>query len=111
MNSFGEAESGKAKPVELPRANRDTHLVWHIEADRCRLVNVGYAEAGPANGPAVFCCTLAYDITACRCRAIARIRSYRLSFPMSVAYGTTALSLWRNVSERQPSAVAVDPLP
>jgi hypothetical protein len=30
---------------------RDEHLVRFSEADRCRVPNVGYAEAGPADGP------------------------------------------------------------
>ena len=54
LSGSAEAQSGKAKPAELPKIKPGTNTSFatlkQIEAG---VLNVGYAEAGPAAGPPV----------------------------------------------------------
>jgi hypothetical protein len=48
------AEPGKAKPADLPRIKPGAHTSFaSLKQINAGLLNVGYAEAGPADGPAV----------------------------------------------------------
>jgi hypothetical protein len=54
LNGSVQAQSGKAKPPDLPKIKPGTHTSFaSLKQTDAGLLNVGYAEAGPANGPAV----------------------------------------------------------
>src|SRR6202051_2492739 len=54
LSGSADAQSGKAKPAELPRVKPGQHTSFGpLKQIDAGLLNVGYAEAGPANGPAV----------------------------------------------------------
>jgi nitrous oxide reductase len=49
-----EAQSGRAKSADLPRIKPGTHTSFaSLKQIDAGVLNVGYAEAGPADGPAV----------------------------------------------------------
>ncbi|MGA7994988.1 MAG: alpha/beta hydrolase, partial [Bradyrhizobium sp.] len=54
LSGSARAEAGKAKPAELPRIKPGTHTSFGtLKQVDAGVLNVGYAEAGPADGPAV----------------------------------------------------------
>ncbi len=54
LSGSARAESSKAKPAELPKVKPGTHTSFApLKQIDAGLLNVGYAEAGPADGPAV----------------------------------------------------------
>jgi len=111
LSGSADAQSGKAKPADLPRIKPGTHTSFaslrQIEAG---LLDVGYAEAGPAGGPPVillhgwpYDIHSFVDVTPMLARA-----GYRVIVPYLRGYGTTRFLAAETMRNGEPSAVAVD---
>ena len=54
VSGSADAQSSAAKPADLPRIKPGTHTSFGtLKQINAGVLNVGYAEAGPADGPAV----------------------------------------------------------
>ena len=111
LRGSASAQSGKAKPAELPKIKPGTNTSFatlkQIEAG---VLNVGYAEAGPADGPAVLLLHgWPYDIHAfVDVAPWLASAGYRVIVPYVRGYGTTRFLSSETVRNGQPSAIAVD---
>ena len=113
LNLIGSAEAlaGHTKPVgertiELS-ANASFASVKQIDAG---LLNIGYAEAGPANGPvAILLHGWPYDIHSfVDVAPLLTAQGYRVIVPYVRGYGTTHFLSTETFRNGQPSAVALD---
>jgi pimeloyl-ACP methyl ester carboxylesterase len=113
LGMFGSAsaQSGKTKPANLPAikpgTNKSFGALKQIDAG---VLNVGYAEAGPANGPAVILLHgWPYDIHSFVDVAPSLASAgYRVIVPYVRGYGTTRFLSSETFRNGQPSAVALD---
>ena len=113
LGMFGSAsaQSGKTKPANLPAikpgTNKSFGALKQIDAG---VLNVGYAEAGPANGPAVILLHgWPYDIHSFVDVAPSLASAgYRVIVPYLRGYGTTRFLSSETFRNGQPSAVALD---
>ena len=111
LRDSASAQSGKAKPAELPKIKPGTNTSFatlkQIEAG---VLNVGYAEAGPAAGPPVILLHgWPYDIHAfVDVAPLLASAGYRVIVPYVRGYGTTRFLSSETVRNGQPSAIAVD---
>ena len=115
LTGSAQAQSGKAKPAELPAIKPGTHTSFaprkQIDAG---LLNVGYAEAGPADGPAVILLHgWPYDIYSFVDVAPLLVSAlvsagHRVIVPYLRGYGTTRFLSSETVRNGQQSVVAVD---
>jgi pimeloyl-ACP methyl ester carboxylesterase len=105
------AQSGKAKPAELPtiRAGTNTSFAT-LKQIKAGVLNVGYAEAGPADGPAVILLHgWPYDIHSfVDVAPLLASAGYRVIVPYLRGYGTTHFLSDRTVRNGQQAVVAVD---
>jgi pimeloyl-ACP methyl ester carboxylesterase len=105
------AQPGKMKAPELPEIRPGTNTsfasVRQIEAG---VLNVGYAEAGPADGHAVMLLHgWPYDIHSyVDVAPLLASAGYRVIVPYLRGYGTTRFLASETIRNGQPSAVAVD---
>jgi pimeloyl-ACP methyl ester carboxylesterase len=105
------AQSGDVTPGKIatikPRSNTSFGSLKQIEAG---LLNVGYAEAGPTNGPPVILLHgWPYDIHSFADVApILAQAGYRVIIPYLRGYGTTRFLSDETMRNGQPTAVAVD---
>jgi pimeloyl-ACP methyl ester carboxylesterase len=105
------AEAGKAKSTGLRATKPGTHTSFgSLKQIDAGLLNVGYAEAGPAGGPPVillhgwpYDIHSFVDVTPMLAQA-----GYRVIVPYLRGYGTTRFLSAETVRNGQPSAVAVD---
>jgi pimeloyl-ACP methyl ester carboxylesterase len=111
MIGSADAQSSKAKPATVPAikpgTNRSFGPLKQIDAG---VLNVGYAEAGPANGPAVILLHgWPYDIHSFVDVAplLAKV-GYRVIVPYLRGYGTTRFLSSETLRNGQQSALAVD---
>ena len=103
MIGSARAESGKAKSAELPRIKPGTHTSFGpLKQIDAGVLNVGYAEAGPADGPAGHSAArLALRHSQlCRCRAAAGVGGLPGDRPVSARLWHDALSFRRDVPQR-----------
>jgi pimeloyl-ACP methyl ester carboxylesterase len=106
-----DAQPGKnqqpALPKIKPRANASFASLKQIEAG---VLNVGYAEAGPADGPAVLLLHgWPYDIhTYVDVAPLLASAGYHVIVPYLRGYGTTRFLSTDTVRNGQPSSIAVD---
>src|ERR1700681_4216252 len=106
-----QAESGNAKPADVsptkPGTNSSFGSLKQVDAG---VLNVGYAEAGPANGPAVILLHgWPYDIYSyVDVAPLLASAGYRVIVPYLRGYGTTRFLSGETIRSGQPSAVAVD---
>jgi pimeloyl-ACP methyl ester carboxylesterase len=106
-----EAQTGKTKLAELPKikpgANTKFTSLKQIDAG---VLNVGYAEAGPASGPAVILLHgWPYDIYSfVDVAPLLASAGYRVIIPYLRGYGTTRFLASDTIRSGQPSAVAAD---
>ena len=108
MIQSAEAQSGKAAAAaSKPRTNASFAPLKQIDAG---LLNVGYAEAGPANGPAVILLHgWPYDIHSfVDVAPLLAAKGYRGIVPHLRGYGTTHFLSSDTVRNGQQSAVALD---
>lgn len=108
---FADAKASKTKRVDLPKirpgANASFAALKQIETG---VLNVGYAEAGPASGPVVILLHgWPYDIHSyVDVAPLLASADYRVIVPYLRGYGTTRFLSIETVRNGQPSAVAVD---
>jgi pimeloyl-ACP methyl ester carboxylesterase len=111
MSGAADAQSSKAKSSELPKIKPGTHTSFgtlkQIEAG---VLNVGYAEAGPADGPPVILLHgWPYDIHSfVDVAPLLASAGYRVIVPYVRGYGTTRFLSGETFRNGQPSAVAAD---
>ena len=111
MIGSADAQSSKAKPATVPAikpgTNRSFGPLKQIDAG---VLNVGYAEAGPANGPAVILLHgWPYDIHSFADVAPLLAKAgYRVIVPYLRGYGTTSFLSNETLRNGQPAALAVD---
>src|SRR6266850_562790 len=100
------AQSSKIKPIK-PGTNTSFAPLKQIEAG---VLTVGYAEAGPANGPVVILLHgWPYDIYSfVDVAPLLASAGYRVIVPYVRGYGTTRFLSSETVRNGQPSAIAVD---
>jgi pimeloyl-ACP methyl ester carboxylesterase len=108
---FAHAQPGNARPAQVPaiKAGTNTSFVSmkQIEAG---VLNVGYAEAGPAGGPVVMLLHgWPYDIhTYVDVAPLLASAGYRVIVPHLRGYGATRFLSSETVRNGQQAAIAVD---
>jgi pimeloyl-ACP methyl ester carboxylesterase len=111
MIGFAAAQSGTAKPAGLsairPGTNTSFGALKQIDAG---VLNVGYAQAGPADGPAVVLLHgWPYDIHSyVDVAPVLASAGYRVIVPYLRGYGTTRFLSSETVRNGQQSVVALD---
>jgi len=106
-----KAQSGTTNPADAsgikPGTNTSFASLKRIDAG---LLNVGYAEAGPAGGPAVILLHgWPYDIYSfVDVAPLLAAAGYHVIVPYLRGYGTTSFLSSKTVRNGQPSVVAVD---
>lgn len=108
MIGSAAAQSGKPKlPVTKARTHTSLGSLKQIDAG---VLNVGYAEAGPADGPVVFLLHgWPYDIhTYVDVAPLLASAGYRVIVPHLRGYGTTRFLSSDTMRNGQQSAIAVD---
>jgi pimeloyl-ACP methyl ester carboxylesterase len=111
LSGSAVAQSGKAKSADLPKVKPGTHTSFGpLKQIDAGLLNVGYAETGPANGPAVILLHgWPYDIYSfVDVAPLLASAGYRVIVPYVRGYGTTRFLSDATFRNGQPSAVAVD---
>jgi pimeloyl-ACP methyl ester carboxylesterase len=106
-----DARTDKEKAADLPLAEPGTNTSFGpLKQIDAGLLNVGYAEAGPAAGPAVILLHgWPYDIYSfVDVAPILAVAGYRVIVPYLRGYGTTRFLSSDTVRNGQPSVVAVD---
>jgi pimeloyl-ACP methyl ester carboxylesterase len=105
------AQPGNAKPADLPAIKAGTNTSFAtIKQIKAGVLNVGYAEAGPENGPVVFLLHgWPYDIYSfADVTPLLASAGYRVIVPWVRGYGTTRFLSGATVRSGQPAAVAAD---
>ncbi|MBW4455325.1 MAG: alpha/beta hydrolase [Nostoc indistinguendum CM1-VF10] len=111
LGRFGLAQSSKTKPAVLfttkPGTNTSFGSLKQIDAG---VLNVGYAEAGPANGhPVILLHGWPYDIHSyVNVAPLLASAGYRVIIPYLRGYGTTRFLSSETFRNGQQSAIAVD---
>jgi pimeloyl-ACP methyl ester carboxylesterase len=111
MIGSADAQSSKTKPAQLPAVKRGTHTSFaSLKQVDAGVLNVGYAEAGPADGPPVILLHgWPYDIHSyVDVAPLLASVGYRVIVPYLRGYGTTRFLSDETFRNGQPSAVAVD---
>src|ERR1043166_2608274 len=108
MTAFAQAQAGKTKlPAVKPGTNTSFPAIKQIDAG---LLNVGYAEAGPADGaPVVLLHGWPYDIYSfVDVAPLLASAGYRVIVPYLRGYGSTRFLSADTFRNAQPAAVALD---
>jgi pimeloyl-ACP methyl ester carboxylesterase len=111
LSRAADAQAGGAQADALPATSPGSHTsfapIKHIDAG---VLNVGYAEAGPANGPvALLLHGWPYDIHSfVDVAPLLAARGYRVIVPYLRGYGSTTFLSADTLRNGQPSAIAVD---
>ena len=111
MISSADAQSGNAKPADVPAIKPGTNTSFPpLKQIDAGLLSVGYAEAGPANGPVVILLHgWPYDIYSfVDVAPLLASAGYRVIIPYVRGYGTTRFLSTGTFRNGQPSAVAGD---
>ena len=111
MTGFAEAQPSGAKSTQLPTVKPGTSTSFAaLKQIDAGLLNVGYAEAGPADGPAVILLHgWPYDIHSyVDVAPLLASAGYRVIVPYLRGYGTTRFLSNETVRNGQQSVVAVD---
>ena len=111
MMGSAHARSSKAKPADLPAVKPGTNTSFGpLKQIDAGLLNVGYAEAGPANRPAVILLHgWPYDIHSyVEVAPLLAKAGYHVIVPYLRGYGTTRFLSSETVRNGQPSVVAID---
>jgi pimeloyl-ACP methyl ester carboxylesterase len=111
MSGFAAARSRQAKPAALPAVKPGTNTSFGaLKQIDAGLLNVGYAEAGPAGGPAVILLHgWPYDIHSfVDVAPLLASAGYRVIVPYLRGYGTTRFLSSDAFRNGQPSALALD---
>jgi pimeloyl-ACP methyl ester carboxylesterase len=111
MIGSADAQAGKAKSTGLPATKPGTHTSFaSLKQIDAGALNVGYAEAGPADGsPVILLHGWPYDIYSfVNVTPLLASAGYRVIVPYLRGYGTTRFLSNETVRNGQPSATAVD---
>jgi pimeloyl-ACP methyl ester carboxylesterase len=111
MTGSADAQTGKAKLADLPKIKPGTNTKFDaLKQIDTGALNVGYAEAGPANGPVVILLHgWPYDIYSfVDVAPLLASAGYRVIVPYLRGYGTTRFLSGDTIRSGQPSAVAAD---
>ena len=111
LSGPAEAQSVKPKPADLPKVKPGAHTSFGpLKQVDAGILNVGYAEAGPADGPAVILLHgWPYDIYSyVDVAPLLASAGYRVIVPYLRGYGTTRFLASDAFRNGQPSAIAVD---
>ncbi len=111
MIGSAKAQSSNTKPADLPMIKPGTNTSFGaLKQIDAGLLNVGYAEAGPANGrPVILLHGWPYDIHSyVDVAPLLASAGYRVIVPYLRGYGTTRFLSSGTVRNGQPSALAVD---
>jgi pimeloyl-ACP methyl ester carboxylesterase len=111
MIGLAKAQSNNTKPAALPTIKPGTNTSFgSLKQIDAGVLNVGYAEAGPADGPVVFLLHgWPYDIHSfVDVAPLLASVGYRVIIPYLRGYGTTQFLSGEKVRNGQPSALAVD---
>jgi pimeloyl-ACP methyl ester carboxylesterase len=111
ISGSAEAQTGTTKPASLPAIKPGTNTSFGpLKQIDAGLLNVGYAEAGPANGPVVVLLHgWPYDIYSfVDVTPLLASAGYRVIVPYLRGYGTTRFLSSETVRNGQPSAIAAD---
>jgi len=111
MIGSADAQAGKAKSTGLPATKPGTHTSFaSLKQIDAGVLNVGYAEAGPADGsPVILLHGWPYDIYSfVDVTPLLASAGYRVIVPYLRGYGTTRFLSNETVRNGQPSATAVD---
>jgi pimeloyl-ACP methyl ester carboxylesterase len=103
--------SGEAQPTELPAIQPGTNTSFaSLKQIEAGLLNVGYAEDGPADGPAVILLHgWPYDIYSyVDVAPLLAAKGYRVIVPYLRGYGTTSFLSSATMRNAQQSAVGLD---
>ena len=106
-----DAQPGKTKRADLPKIKPGTNTSFaSLKQIDAGVLNVGYAEAGPANGPVVILLHgWPYDIHSyVDVAPLLASAGYRVIVPYLRGYGTTRFLSSETPRNGQPSAIAVD---
>ena len=105
------AQAGKAKSTGLPATKPGTHTSFaSLKQIDAGVLNVGYAEAGPADGsPVILLHGWPYDIYSfVDVTPLLASAGYRVIVPYLRGYGPTRFLSNETVRNGQPSAISVD---
>ncbi|MGH9844038.1 MAG: alpha/beta fold hydrolase [Blastocatellia bacterium] len=111
MTGSAQAQSKKTTPTELPTIEPGTHTSFGaLKQIDAGVLNVGYAEAGPADGPPVILLHgWPYDIHSyVDVAPLLASAGYRVIVPYLRGYGTTRFLASETFRNGQQSVVAVD---
>ena len=106
-----ETLASNAEPADLPTIKRGTNTSFApLKQIDAGVLNIGYAEAGPANGPVVILLHgWPYDIYSfVDVAPLLAAAGYRVIVPYLRGYGTTRFLSSSTVRNGQQAAVAVD---
>jgi len=111
VTGSAEAQSGNTNPAAVPPTTPGTNTSFGpIKQINAGLLNIGYAEAGPANGPVVILLHgWPYDIYSfVDATPLLASAGYRVIVPYLRGYGTTHFLSSKTMRNGQQSVVAVD---
>ena len=111
IDSAAAAQSSNANPATVPPIKPGTNTSFgSLKQIEAGLLNVGYAEAGPTNGPAVILLHgWPYDIHSyVDVAPLLASAGYRVIVPYLRGYGPTRFLSSETFRNGQPSAIAVD---
>jgi pimeloyl-ACP methyl ester carboxylesterase len=111
LSGLAQAQSGNAKPASLPAIKPGTNTSFGpLKQIDAGVLNVGYAEAGPANGPVVLLLHgWPYDIHSfVDVAPLLASAGYRVIVPHLRGYGTTRFLSSETIRNGQQGALAVD---
>jgi pimeloyl-ACP methyl ester carboxylesterase len=111
MIGSANAQSRKTKPADLPTIKPGTNTSFApLKQIDAGVLNVGYAETGPAKGPPVILLHgWPYDIHSyVDVAPLLASAGYRVIVPFLRGYGTTRFLSSETFRNAQPAAVAVD---
>jgi len=111
MISAANAQASKTKSADLPAVRPGTNTSFGpLKQIDAGVLNIGYAEAGPADGPAVILLHgWPYDIYSfVDVAPLLATASYRVIIPYLRGYGTTRFLSSETVRNGQQSVVAAD---
>lgn len=111
LTSCADAQASAAKPAKQPTMKAGTHTSFaSLKQIKAGLLNIGYAEDGPANAPAVILLHgWPYDIHSyVDVAPLLAQKGYRVIVPYLRGYGTTHFLSSATFRNGQQSAVALD---
>jgi len=111
LSGTAEAQPDTTGPADAPRVRPATHTAFAaLKQIDAGVLNIGYAEAGPGDGPAVILLHgWPYDIHSfVDVAPMLASAGYRVIVPHLRGYGTTRFLANETVRNGQPSALALD---